>query len=216
MKNLQQLNEEYASLSAGERITRLYQDFDKVLFTSSFGTTSAILLDLVKRVNPKQVVHFIDTTYHFRETLAYKNKLTKLLDLNIEVLKAEKWKNDFTWNEELWRKDADLCCSINKVEPVENIQGDYHVWISGLMHWQSTSRKEREIFEEKNGIIKFHPLIDWSEEEANLYYEMNYLPLHPLTRLGYQSVGCFYCTRQGKKREGRWNNTLKTECGLHV
>lgn len=214
--DLAQLNEKYRALEPAKRLNQIYVDFEKILVTSSFGTTSALLLDMIIKANPDQTIHFIDTTYHFRETLAYKDQLTKKLNLKVEVLKGEEWKNEYTRNFRLWETDPDICCSINKVEPVDKIKDDYQIWISGLMRWQNSHRKNLDIFERKEKIIKFYPLIDIPEEELEKYYSEHDLPEHPLRKLGYESIGCFHCTKKGKRREGRWVNFFKNECGLHI
>ena len=108
------------------------------------------------------------------------------------------------------------CCSINKVEPLEEIKQDYDIWASGLMSWQTEHRSSLDIFEERNGIIKFYPLIDVSKEQRDNYIREHRLPFHPLVAKGYASIGCAHCTVPGDDRSGRWNNSPKTECGLHL
>lgn len=214
--NLDELNKKYLLLSPQDRIQELYKDFGKVLFTSSFGTTSAFLLHLFHKVNPKETVYFLDTTYHFNETIEYKEALTKLLDLKVIDVKPEEWKNNFTQKDKTWNSDPDLCCSINKVEPIEKIKDNFDVWVSGLMAAQNSHRQNLKVFEEKEGILKFYPLIDQNEKNAKEYMIKNNLPEHPLLSQGYSSVGCFHCTVAGKGRSGRWVNKSKTECGLHL
>lgn len=214
--NLDELNKKYLLLSPEERIQELYKDFGKVLFTSSFGTTSAFLLHLFHKVKPSETVYFLDTTYHFNETIEYKEQLTNLLNLKVIDVKPEEWKNNFTQKDKTWNSDPDLCCSINKVEPIEKIKVDFDVWVSGLMASQNTHRQNLKVFEEKDEIIKFYPLIDQTEKIAKEYISKNKLPQHPLLSQGYSSVGCFHCTVAGKGRSGRWVNKSKTECGLHL
>ncbi|MBC7862591.1 MAG: phosphoadenylyl-sulfate reductase [Bacteroidia bacterium] len=214
--NLEELNKKYLPLSPLERIQELKKDFKTVLYTSSFGGTAAYLIHLFHLGNPEQVIHFLDTTYHFPETLSYKKELTELLNLNVVDLKGDEFRNKFTRTDETWKKDPDLCCSINKVEPLEKIKVDYEVWVSGLMHSQNEIRSKLSIFEARNGILKFYPIIDVTEEEAKEYILKNNLPLHPLKLQGYNSIGCTHCTTKGKAREGRWINKSKTECGLHL
>lgn len=214
--DLGELNKRYAPLTPEQRIGELYKDFSKVLCTSSFGTTAVYLLHLFSRVKPGEKIHFLDTTYHFPETLAYKRQLTELFNLNVVELKGEEWRNKFTRDDRTWEKDPDLCCSVNKVEPLEKIKSDHKVWISGLMSSQNEYRNPLRIFEEKGNIIKFFPIIDTSEEEAYEYIKKNNLPEHPLKAKGYNSVGCTHCTVAGKAREGRWINKSKTECGIHL
>lgn len=217
-EEIKKLNDKYNKLTVEERITELYKDFDpaEVMLTSSFATTSAFLLRVFSQVNSAQKIYFIDTGYHFEETLVYKEKLMELYGLDVEDIRAEKWKHDFTTKDETWKKDPDLCCTINKVEPLALIKEQFTVWVSGLMEWQSDHRASLNIFEDRGGILKFYPLLDVTEEEREKYIKKHQLPFHPLIAKGYFSVGCTHCTVPGKGREGRWNNNPKTECGLHL
>ena len=217
-ERIQALNDKYRSLSVEERIRVLYTDFstDKVMLTSSFAATSAFLLHIFSRVVPHQTVFFIDTGFHFPQTLEYKARLTKLFGLRVADVKAEDWKHEFTVNDHTYKKDPDFCCSINKVEPLYVLKEKYHVWVSGLMRWQTEHRSNLDIFEERNGIIKFYPLIDVTKEERDAYIRDHALPFHPLVAEGYSSIGCIHCTVPGDDRSGRWNNSPKTECGLHL
>lgn len=216
MLNIDDLNREYKALSPEERVKRLFNNFEDIVFTSSFGTTAAYLLHLIAKIRPEQEVYFLNTTYHFAETLQYKDDLVEQFKVNLIEVLPEEWKNEFTRKDETWTKDQDLCCSINKVEPMDKIKEGKKVWISGLLGYQNKHRKNLPIFEEKNGMIKFYPIIDVSEEEVKAYFEANNIPFHPLQAQGYESIGCAQCTVKGKGREGRWNNTSKTECGLHL
>ncbi|MFQ5470785.1 MAG: phosphoadenylyl-sulfate reductase [Gammaproteobacteria bacterium] len=215
---IEELNARYRELSIEKRITELYKDFpaDKIMLTSSFAATSALLLYLFSKYAPSQKVLFIDTGYHFPETLAYKKKLTELFNLNVEDIKAESWKHEFTQKDQTYKTDPDFCCSINKVEPLYEVKKGYDVWASGLMSWQSDHRSTLDIFEERNGIIKFYPLLDFSKENRDAFIKEHDLPFHPLVAQGYSSIGCKHCTVPGNDRTGRWNNSPKTECGLHL
>ena len=212
------LNERYRSMTIKERVTALYEDFAEkdVMLTSSFAATSAFLLRVFSQIHPQQKIFFIDTGYHFRETLEYKEKLTSLYGLNVESIRAEDWKHNFTTKEETWKKDPDFCCSVNKVEPLNNIKEKYKVWVSGLMEWQSDHRSTLDIFEDRNEIIKFYPLLDVTQDEREAYIKDHKLPFHPLVSKGYFSIDCEHCTVPGDGRSGRWNNSPKTECGLHL
>lgn len=99
--------------------------------------------------------------------------------------------------------------------PLEPVKAAHKVWISGLMRHQTRFRERLRIFEKQGDIIKFHPLIDFTEEEVAAYMEQYRLPAHPLEAGGYGSVGCTHCTRRGEGRSGRWQGTNQTECGLH-
>ncbi len=215
---LEALNAQYRPLSPQQRIERLYSDFprDRVMLTSAFAATSAFLLHLVSRAAPFQKVYFIDTGYHFPETLAYKVYLTEHYHLTVEDIRAESWKHDFTRSDQTWLKDPDYCCFINKVEPLDQLKPSFDVWMSGLMSWQTEHRSTLDIFEDRSGILKFYPLIDVTKQQRDDYIRANNLPFHPLVAQGYQSIGCVQCTKPGDDRKGRWNNCPKTECGLHL
>ncbi|EMQ94571.1 Phosphoadenylyl-sulfate reductase [Xanthomarina gelatinilytica] len=212
------LNNKYKPLSATNRIKELYKDFDvkDVMLTSSFAATSAFLLKLFSEVNTNQKVFFIDTGYHFEETLKYKEKLEQLYNLNVTSITAIKEEHEFTTKDETWKKNPDFCCSINKVRPLETIKKQYKVWVSGLMEWQSDHRASLDIFEMRGEILKFYPLLDITKEQRDAYIEKHQLPFHPLVAKGYHSIGCSHCTAPGEDRSGRWNNNPKTECGLHL
>lgn len=216
--DIKALNEKYRKLSVEERIIELDKDFkdEEIMLTSSFATTSAYLLHLFAQFRPTQLIHFIDTGYHFEETLLYKDYLTSVYGLNVESVKAEDWKHEFTTNDQTWKTDPDLCCSVNKVEPLNALKENYGIWVSGLMEWQSDHRASLDIFEIRGEILKFYPLLDVTAEEREAYIKEHLLPFHPLQIKGYLSIGCKHCTVPGKGRDGRWNNNPKTECGLHL
>lgn len=212
------LNEKYKDLSLYDRILELYKDFNpaEVMLTSSFAATSAFLLKVVSDVNQEQLVHFIDTGYHFEETLKYKEKLSSIYGLQVKSIRAIKEEHDFTSADETWKKNPDFCCYINKVKPMDIIKAQYTVWMSGLMEWQSNHRSSLDIFENRGQILKFYPLLDVSREERDRFIQQHDLPFHPLVNKGYHSIGCSHCTVAGEARNGRWNNKPKTECGLHL
>ncbi|MBZ9626539.1 phosphoadenylyl-sulfate reductase [Psychroflexus sp. CAK57W] len=217
-KEIQFLNKKYKTLGVIDRIKTLYEDFDQaeVMVTSSFAATSAFLLKLFSEVNTDQIIYFIDTGYHFDETLSYKKQLTETYNLKVKSLSAIKHEHEFTTKDKTWSKNPDFCCSINKVKPLEVIKNKYTVWVSGLMEWQSDHRNTLNIFEQRGEILKFYPLLDVSKEERDDFIREHKLPFHPLVSKGYNSIGCKHCTVPGDDRNGRWNNNPKTECGLHL
>lgn len=216
--DVQDLNEKYAALSFEARIQELYTDFNvsKVMVTSSFAATSAYFLHIISRIRPDQKIYFIDTGFHFQETQLYKQYLTELYGLHVVSVQPEEWKHDYTEREKVYQSDPDFCCSINKVEPLEALKPDFHVWVSSLMRWQTDHRSTLEIFESRRGIIRFHPMLDVSKEDRDNYIREHNLPFHPLVAKGYSSIGCTHCTLPGDDRSGRWGDKPKTECGLHT
>jgi phosphoadenosine phosphosulfate reductase len=212
------LNEKYLPLGFEERIQILYQDFapEKVLVTSSFAATSAYFLHLISRMRPQQVIHFIDTGYHFPETLEYRRYLVELFKLKVEDVRAEDWQHQFTVDDKTYERDPDYCCAVNKIQPLEAVKLNFHVWVSSLMRWQTDHRAGLPVFELRRGILKFNPMIDVTREERDLYIREHQLPFHPMVARGYSSIGCTHCTVAGDGRTGRWVGKPKTECGLHL
>jgi len=215
---IEALNKRYHSLSVYERVEQLYKDFsqEEIMLTSSFAATSAFLLKVFSDINPSQKIYFIDTGYHFEETLIYKDYLTKLYNLNVEEVRADHKEHAVTLELEMWKKDPNKCCNINKVQPLQVIKGNYKVWVSGLMKWQSDFRSTLDVFEDKGEIIKFYPLLDIDFVGRDEFISTHHLPFHPLKSKGYSSIGCSHCTVPSEDRSGRWNNSPKTECGLHL
>jgi len=217
-ERINDLNARYHNLSPEERVVQLYEDFapEEVMLTSSFATNSAFLLHLFSLHAPHQLIHFIDTGFHFPETLKYKEQLTELYHLKVEDVYPDNYQHEYSLKEGLWNSDPDLCCSINKVEPLHDIKENYTVWVSGLIRWQTEHRANLDIFEYRSGMIKFYPLLDVTKEQRDAYIRDHKLPFHPLVAEGYSSVGCTHCTKPGDDRCGRWVDTEKLECGLHL
>ncbi|MEN0003962.1 MAG: phosphoadenylyl-sulfate reductase [Bacteroidota bacterium] len=216
-RSIELLNDLFAPLSVGERITQLYKYFkeEEVLFTSSFGTKSIFLLHQMAQFRPTQKVHFLDTTYHFPETITYKDQVSTALGLEVIDIVPDPVQNALTREEQWWEAHPRMCCSINKVAPLEPVKAQHKVWISGLMAFQTDFRSRLNIFEKQGDIVKFHPLIDLEEVAFRQTMETLDLPQHPLLACGYGSVGCTHCTAKGEGRAGRWKGSAKTECGLH-
>ena len=147
----------------------MYKGFNvnKIIYTSSFGTTAALLLKMIPNINPNQKIFFLNTTYHFQETINYKDQLKEKFNLKITEVLPESWENEFTKSDITWKKDADLCCSINKVEPIDRLKEGQDVWISGLLGYQNSHRKDLNVFEEKSGIIKFYPVLDMTNDNVD-------------------------------------------------
>ncbi|MEM7660457.1 MAG: phosphoadenylyl-sulfate reductase [Bacteroidota bacterium] len=206
---------EYAPYDHRERLENIFRDFDRVLVTSSFGTTSAILLHLLHKVRPEHPIHFIDTRYHFRETHAYKDLLEDKWDLNVQSVAPSLNAHAYTRMNYTWTYEPDACCFVNKVEPLAPFKAGHDIWISGMIGGTNQFRRSMPLFREKDDMLRFYPLIDMDQEQAELYKTIFELPEHPLEAEGYGSVGCRQCTLKGAGREGRWAGFQKTECGLH-
>jgi phosphoadenosine phosphosulfate reductase len=195
----------------------------KVALSSSFQTQSVPLLHLLSRFAPEIPVLFLDTGYHFPETLAFRDRLVREWGLRLEVLRAAMPLVEVTrrYGPDLFRSDPDLCCEIHKVEPMRRAVRGLEAWISGIRRDQTAVRQNAQIVEAApGGLMRIHPLLNWTERDVWSYMHRYDLPSHPLFEQGYESVGCAPCTAPVQigdgARSGRWQGTNKAECGLHT
>lgn len=211
----EKINRSLSTKIVDARVTQVFNTFENVLVTSSFGATSAVLLHLVSRIKPDCPIYFIDTGYHFEETLEYKERMSRLLNLNVVNLKPDPSRHMTTQAKQMWANNPDRCCHINKIEPLQKVKPKFKVWMSGLIGYQNKHRSNLEIIDDKSEMLKFYPLIDWNRGLVDEYIDGHGIPKHPLSEKGFNSIGCTHCTIAGSGREGRWNGHTKTECGLH-
>ncbi|QQA45096.1 phosphoadenylyl-sulfate reductase [Pelagovum pacificum] len=199
------------------------QDFPgRIGLVSSFGTEAAVLLHMVSRIDPYVPVIFLDTWKHFPETLAYRDRLIAAFGLcNIQTVTPrpaalEADDPDGT----LHGRDPDRCCHVRKTLPMLAALRSLDCWITGRKRHQASSRADLALFEAQDRWIKLNPLADWTGAETAAYFAAHDLPPHPLAAQGYPSVGCAPCTRavaEGEDaRAGRWAESGKTECGIHI
>jgi phosphoadenosine phosphosulfate reductase len=218
------LKEHAEHLSAEDILKWAWETFDhKVATSSSFQTQSVPLLHIISRVCPEMPVIFIDTGFHFPETLTFRDKLKESYGLNIKVMHPviEQSQLFERYGEGLYRRDPDLCCNINKVEPMRRATSMLQALVSGIRRDQTNHRKILNVFEaQPMGLLRIHPLINWTQDDVWEYIHKHKLLFHPLFSKGYLSIGCAPCTRPVDDREderaGRWAGKDKTECGLHL
>ncbi len=192
----------------------------RIAVVSSFGTESAVLLDLVAQVNRHTPVVFLETGKHFPETLAYRDTLIDKLGLT-DVRSVGPAADDLNWadqDETLWRRNPDLCCQLRKVLPLERALSGFSAWINGRKRFQGGRRQHLGLFEAAESRIKVNPLATWDTKDLARAFVERDLPRHPLGAQGYPSVGCAPCTSRSEgdgSRAGRWAGSGKTECGIH-
>jgi len=193
----------------------------RIAVVSSFGTESAVLLDLVAQVNPATPVIFLETGKHFPETLAYRDELVGRLGLT-DVRSVGPAEEDLAWADQdgtLWRRNPDLCCRLRKVLPLERALSGFSAWINGRKRFQGGLRGEIGLFEPAESRIKVNPLAKWNTAAIAAAFAERGLPRHPLGDQGYSSIGCAPCTFKSSgeagSRAGRWAGSGKTECGIH-
>ncbi|MFN4276757.1 MAG: phosphoadenylyl-sulfate reductase [Ferrovibrio sp.] len=193
----------------------------QIALVSSFGAEAAVLLHLVAQVDRSTPVLFLETGKLFDETLAYRDLLIDKLGLtNLRNLRPDP--RALAANDEggtLWFRDADACCRIRKVEPLERGLKPFAASINGRKRFQAATRSAIPLVEADGARLKFNPLADWGPAEIEAYFIHHDLPRHPLVAQGYPSIGCAPCTQPVQAgedtRAGRWRDSEKTECGIH-
>jgi len=168
---------------------------------------------------------FLETGKHFPETLSYRDEVVAKLGLT-NVIELHPETEELVSKDETglrWSYDPDGCCEIRKVKPLAKALADYDASFTGRKSFQSATRANLPRFEidtsDAQGRLKINPLIDWSADEIEAYFETHDLPRHPLIDQGYPSIGCSPCTHKvapgEDPRSGRWKGWDKTECGIH-
>ena len=204
-----------------EQLKKYQKSNKKIFVTSSFQTHSIPLLHILNNANVDIDVLFINTGFHFPETVSYKDEIGKLLNITIidvrsQVSKSQQLDEDGHF---YYASDSDFCCFLNKTQPLEPYLMQYDVWISGVRASQSAVRKNMKTEQDAPfNTMRFHPMLDWTQKQIYDYRIKHNLPEHPLDKEGYQSIGCAPCTRKfniNDERNARWFGQNKTECGLH-
>jgi phosphoadenosine phosphosulfate reductase len=195
--------------------------------TSSFGADSATLLSLVAEVDPDIPVLFLDTGFHFAESLAYRHLVAERLGLRNVVdvrpaLSVEAQAREHGAG--LYLRDPDACCAIRKVAPLDDALAGYDGWATGVRRSQTSERAVTPVVgtARKGGrtLLKVAPLAAWTAADVAGHRLLHDLPPHPLAQRGFGSIGCAPCTRPTRPgedpRAGRWAGSAKTECGIHL
>ena len=192
--------------------------------TSSFQTQSLPLLHLIATTVPELPVLFLDTGFHFPETLRFRDRVVGELGLNLHILKTRMGHDRFREKHgQLHRRDPDLCCHLNKVKPLQRALAERSAWVAGIRRDQTAQRQDTPILSapgdvDRYDVYKICPIASWTEGQVTRYRMQHDLPEHPLGEQGYASIGCAPCTQpvtSGDSRAGRWADHTKTECGLH-
>lgn len=189
---------------------------------SSFGADSAVLLDMIARIDRALPVLFLDTGKHFGETLDYRDALIADLGLtDIRVIQPLRENLDrLDPDGSLHGRDTDACCGIRKVEPMARAVEPFGAWLTGRKRFQAATRAALPVFEAVGPRIRINPLARWTTSDLAGYMRANDLRENPLVAYGYLSIGCYPCTEPVQPgedaRSGRWAGRAKTECGIHL
>ena len=196
-------------------------------FGDDFAVTSSmadgLLAHLAGRAVPGVHVIFLDTGYHFAETVGTRDWITGVLPITLVNVTPQQTvaEQDQEFGPRLFERDPDLCCSLRKVQPLAQTLAGYTAWGSGIRRDESPSRANTRLidWDAKRGMIKINALAAWTQADVDAYVARHQVPVNPLVDFGFASIGCAPCTRAvapgEDPRAGRWAGRNKTECGIH-
>jgi phosphoadenosine phosphosulfate reductase len=184
----------------------------------------AVLVDLATKVRPGVDVLFLDTGYHFVETIGTRDAVEAVYDINVVNVTPENSvaKQDELFGKNLFAREPNECCRMRKVEPLSKALRGYAAWVTGIRRVEAPTRANAPLisWDKAFGLVKINPIAAWSDEEMQDYIDANDVLVNPLVFEGYPSIGCAPCTAKPAEgadpRSGRWAGNTKTECGLHA
>ncbi len=197
---------------------------DKLAIGTSLGVEAMVIMDMASRIIPKVPYIFLDTDFHFSDTMDLLEKARRRYNANIIIAKTEitPAQQAALHGEQLYFRDPSACCEIRKIEPMRKALKPYQAWLSGMRRDQTAVRSNMQHadWDGKFGLVKISPILDWSWDDVWKYVHENDVPYNRLHDMGYPSIGCAPCTKPVKPgedpRSGRWAGFDKTECGLHA
>lgn len=194
----------------------------RVAMTTAFGYSGMVLLHHAVQHMPEMKVYFVDTGFHFPETLEFAERIRREWGLNVETLRPVLTRAELEdrLGAEPWKTDANACCEYCKVAPLFECLRHCDAWVSAIRRDQTGKRNGIRIVEiTSSSMLKLSPMAQWTSQEAWQYIRRHKLPYHPLHDRGYPSIGCRPCSAPvpegGHERQGRWPFSNKVECGLH-
>jgi phosphoadenosine phosphosulfate reductase len=195
---------------------------DRFCVTSSMG--DAVLADIASKVAPGVDVVFLDTGYHFVETIGTRDAVEATMPVNLITITPKQTvaEQDAAYGKDLFARDPDLCCALRKVAPLADSLANYDAWATGLRRAETHNRVIAPVigWDAKKRKVKVSPLARWSDDDVERYILENGVLVNPLQYDGYPSIGCWPCTRRvapgEDARSGRWAGQAKTECGIHA
>lgn len=193
-----------------------------LVLASSMG--DEVLVDIAAKAVPGIDVIFLDTGYHFAETIGTRDYYADFTDVNLRTILPLRTvaEQDAEHGPRLHERDPNLCCALRKVEPLERGLAPYTAWITGMRREDAPTRSDITVvgWDAKRSKVKLNPLAAWTQDDVDAYVAEHHVVLNPLREAGYTSIGCAPCTRAvapgEDPRAGRWAGTNKTECGLHT
>ena len=215
-------NRRLEEATATEILTWASDEFGSGLaITSSLADT--VMISLAERVSPGIDVIFLDTGYHFVETLGTRDAVQAVHNVNLLSITPVQSvaQQDAAYGKDLYARNPDQCCALRKVQPLNAALEGYQAWATGLRRADSPSRANTPVvsWDPKRNLVKIAPIARWSDSDVADYIEQHGLMVNPLLDDGYTSVGCEPCTSRvvgDDPRGGRWAGLAKTECGIHL
>lgn len=205
-----------------EHIEMFRNEGQSFFASSSFQTHSLPMLHILGQLAPEMPVFFIQTGFHFPDTLRFRDDVAKEFGLHVLNIESQvpKIQQRNAQGNFYFTSDPDYCCFLNKTQPMQPLLERFDVWVNGVRADQNANRKNLSVFEHTpQGGRRYHPMLDWTKQEIWYYISSRNLPRHPLDAAGYVSIGCEPCTMKPSlddERGGRWLGQRKTECGLHT
>ncbi|MFZ2625629.1 MAG: phosphoadenylyl-sulfate reductase [Propionibacterium sp.] len=220
----EQASKELAEASAEEVAAWAHETFGDALVVACSMAGDTVLPHLVSRFAPGVDVLFLDTGYHFAETIGTRDALAAVIDANIIDVLPQKTvaEQDAEYGEKLYARNPTLCCAMRKVEPIKRELAGYEAWVTGIRREDNALRAHAGLVEwdHTHQMVKINPLAAWSFEDLTDYASEHQVPINLLLTEGYPSIGCEPCTRPvapgEDPRSGRWAGIAKTECGIHL
>ena len=214
---------ELADASALEALRWTVDTFGDDFIVAS-NMQDAVLIDLATQVRSDVDILFLETGYHFAETIGTRDAVATVYpDVRIVNASAEQTvaQQDADYGPKLHDRDPTLCCNLRKVVPLRKTLAKYSAWVTGVRRVDAPTRANTPIvtWDDRNGLVKVNPIAPWTDDEFNAYIDEHGILQNPLVGEGYLSIGCAPCTAKvapgSDPRSGRWAGTSKTECGLH-
>lgn len=184
----------------------------------------AVLVAMAAKVRPGVDVLFLDTGYHFAETIGTRDAVEAVYGVNVVNVTPEHSvaEQDELLGKNLFASDPAACCRMRKVEPLGKALKGYSAWVTGIRRVEAPTRANAPLisYDKAFGLVKINPIAAWSDDEMQAYIDANDILVNPLVFEGYPSIGCAPCTAKpvegADPRSGRWAGLSKTECGLHA
>jgi phosphoadenosine phosphosulfate reductase len=225
--DLQQLAERGAAELDGANADELLRWTDQHFggnYIVASNMQDAVLVDLAAKVRPGVDVLFLDTGYHFVETIGTRDAVEAVYDINVVNVTPENTvaKQDELFGKDLFAREPNECCRMRKVEPLGKALQGYSAWVTGIRRVEAPTRANAPLisWDKAFGLVKINPIAAWTDEEMQAYIDDNDVLVNPLVFEGYPSIGCAPCTAKpvegADPRSGRWAGLSKTECGLHA